>query len=67
MQMMKVCLGMELQYEKEILSFYHEAAFAVFPGSEAQNRSLAALKDMGRRTSRRIIREAEEYTLFLQW
>lgn len=51
--------------KKKFWGFYHEVAFAVFTDSEAQNTSLAALKDTGRGTFRWIIREAEEYTLFL--
>lgn len=46
-------------------SFYHEAAFAVFPDSGAQNRSLAALSDMGIQILRWTVRETEEYTVSL--
>lgn len=51
--------------KKKFWGFHPEIAFVVFPDSEAQNTSLAALNGTGRGTLRWNIREAEEYTLFL--
>lgn len=50
--------------KKKFWGFHHEVAFVVFPDSEAQNTSLAALNDIGRGTLRWIIREAEEQSFF---